>query len=132
MILIDTSGWIEYLNDTRHEVIRDIDYALDNELVCLGDLIYCEILQGIKYKKELRKVKNVFSTLQKEQVGGFEICEKASENYKYLRSRGITVRKTIDIIIGTYCIENGYEIIHNDIDFDHMEEHLGLKSFKAP
>jgi len=132
MILIDTSGWIEYLNDTGHEVIRNIDYALDNELVCLGDLIYCEVLQGIKYKKELRKVKNVFNTLQKERVGGFEICEKASENYKYLRSIGITVRKTIDIIIGTYCIENGYEIIHNDIDFEHMEDHLGLKSFKAP
>ena len=123
MILIDTSGWIEYLNDTKHEVIRDID---------LGDLIYCEVLQVIKYKKELRRVKNVLNTLQKERVGGFEICEKASENYKYLRSRGITVRKTIDIIIGTYCIENGYEIIHNDIDFEHMEEHLGLKSFKAP
>lgn len=132
MILIDTSGWIEYLNDTGHEVVRDIDYALDNELVCLGDLIYCEVLQGIKYKKELRKVKNVFNTLQKERVGGFEICEKASDNYKYLRSIGITVRKTIDIIIGTYCIENGHEIIHNDIDFEHMEEHLGLKSFKAP
>lgn len=132
MILIDTSGWIEYLNDTGHEVIRNIDYALDNELVCLGDLIYCEVLQGIKHKKELRKVKDVFSTLQKERVGGFEICEKTSENYKYLRSIGITVRKTIDIIIGTYCIENGYEIIHNDIDFEHMEKHLGLKSFKAP
>ena len=132
MILIDTSGWIEYLNDSGHEVIRDIDYALDNELVCLGDLIYCEVLQGIKYKKELRKVKNVFITLQKEIMGGFEICEKASENYKYLRSIGITARKTIDIIIGTFCIENGHEIIHNDIDFEHMEEHLGLKLFKAP
>ena len=105
---------------------------MDYELVCLGDLIYCEVLQGIKYKKELRRVKNVFNTLQKERVGGFEICEKASENYKYLRSIGITVRKTIDIIIGTYCIENGHEIIHNDIDFEHMEEHLGLKLFKAP
>ena len=132
MILIDTSGWIECLNDSGHEVIRDIDYALDNELVCLGDLIYCEVLQGIKYKKELRKVKNVFITLQKEIMGGFEICEKASENYKYLRSIGITARKTIDIIIGTFCIENGHEIIHNDIDFEHMEEHLGLKLFKAP
>ena len=132
MILIDTSGWIEYLNGTGHDVIRDIDYALDYELVCLGDLIYCEVLQGIKHKKELRRVKNVLNTLQKERVGGFEICEKASENYKYLRSIGITVRKTIDIIIGTYCIENGHEIIHNDIDFEHMEEHLGLKLFKAP
>jgi len=131
MILIDTSGWIEYFNDTGHEVIKDIDYALDNELVCLGDLIYCEVLQGIKYKKELRSVKNVFNTLQKERVGGFKICEKASENYKYLRSMGITVRKTIDIIIGTYCIEKGHEIIHNDSDFEYIEEHLGLKSFKA-
>ena len=132
MIVIDTSAWIEYFNDTGHEVIRDIECALDNELVCQGDLIYCEVLQGIKHKKDLNKVKNVFNTLHKDIVGDFEICEKASENYKYLRSSGVTVRKTIDVIIGTFCIENGYEIIHNDSDFKPMEEHLGLKRFKAP
>ncbi|MBN2373371.1 PIN domain-containing protein [bacterium] len=131
MIVIDTSAWIEYLNDTGHEVVRDIEWALDNELVCLGDLIYCEVLQGIKQKSELKKIKEVFNTLQRDIVGGFEICEKASENYKYLRSLGVTVRKTIDIIIGTFCIEKGYGIIHNDRDFKYMEEHLGLKSFKA-
>ena len=130
MIVIDTSAWIEYFNDTGHEVVNDIEYALDNELICLGDLIYCEVLQGIKQKREVNKVKNVFNTLHKEIIGGFEICEKASENYKYLRSLGVTMRKTIDEIIGTFCLENGYEIIHNDSYFRYMETHLGLKLFK--
>ena len=132
MVLIDTSAWIEYFNDTGHKVARDIEYALDNEVVCLGDLIYCEVMQGIRNKGELNIVKNVFNTLHKDIVGGFEICEKASENYKFLRSLGVTARKTIDIIIGTFCLENGYAIIHNDRDFKYMEEHLGLKSYKAP
>jgi len=132
MIFIDTSAWIEFFNDTGHEVASNIDYVLDNELVCLGDLVYCEVMQGIKNKKDLNLVKNVFSTLHRDIVGGFDICEKASENYKYLRSSGATVRKTIDIIIGTFCLENGYEIIHNDRDFKYMEKHLGLRSFKLP
>ncbi len=129
MVVIDTSAWIEYFNDTGHKVLKDIDYVLDNDMVCLGDLIYCEILQGIRDKKQLKKVKEVFETLHKDVVGGFEICEKAAENYKYLRSLGVTVRKTIDIIIGTFCLENNYVIIHNDSDFKYMELYLGLRSF---
>ncbi|MGA1841946.1 MAG: PIN domain-containing protein [bacterium] len=130
MILIDTSGWIEYFNNPDHKIIKDIDYGLDNELICLGDLIYCEFLQGVKHKKELMRVKDVFNTLYKERIGGFDICEKAAQNYRFLRSIGITVRKTIDVIIGTFCIEKGYEIIHNDNDFIYMEKNLGLISFK--
>ncbi len=129
MVVIDTSAWISYFNDTGHKVLKDIDYVLDNDMVCLGDLIYCEILQGIRDKKQLKKVKEVFETLHKDVVGGFEICEKAAENYKYLRSLGVTVRKTIDIIIGTFCLENNYVIIHNDSDFKYMELYLGLRSF---
>ena len=89
-------------------------------------------MQGIRNKRELKRLKDIFNTLKKDIIGGFEICEKASENYKYLRSRGVTVRKTIDITIGTFCLENGYKIIHNDSDFRYMERHLGLKPFKAP
>jgi predicted nucleic acid-binding protein len=131
LVVIDTSAWIEFLNDTGHEIVNVLEYALDNELVCLGDLVYCEVLQGIKNKRELNRVKTLFSTLHSDAVGGFEVCARASENYKYLRSTGVTVRKTIDIIIGTFCLENGHEIIHNDRDFKHMEEHLGLKSYQA-
>lgn len=130
MVVIDTSGWIEYLNNTGHEITKDIDSALDNELICLGDLIFCEVLQGIKHKREVREVKQLFNTLHKEIIGGFDLCEKASKNYKYLRSLGITVRKTIDVIIGTFCLERGYNIIHNDVDFRHMENHLGLSSYQ--
>lgn len=129
MIVIDTSAWIEFLNNTDHKIVVDLELALENELICLGDLIYCEILQGIKNKRELNRVKSLFSTLHRETMGGFDICEKASENYKYLRSIGVTVRKTIDLVIGTFCLENGHEIIHNDRDFKVMEKHLGLKAY---
>ena len=95
MIVVDTSAWIEYFNNTGHKIIKDIDYVLDNELICLGDLIYCEVLQGIRDDKELREVKRVFNTLHKEIVGGFDICERASENYKYLRSLGITAKNML-------------------------------------
>jgi predicted nucleic acid-binding protein len=132
MVVIDTSAWIEFLNDTGHEIVNVLEYALDNELVCLGNLVYCEVLQGIKNKRELNRVKSLFSTLHRDPVGGFDICERAAENYKYLRSTGVTVRKTTDIIIGTFCLENGHEIIHNDRDFKHMEAHLGLKSYQVP
>ena len=131
MLLIDTSGWIEYFNNADHKIVKDIDYALDNEFICLGDLIYCEVLLGIKHTKELKRVKDVFDTLHKETIGGFDICEKAAKNYRYLRSIGITVRKTMDVIIGTFCIEKGYEIIHLDNDFLYMEKNLGLNSFKS-
>ncbi len=131
MVVIDTSAWIEFLNDTGHEIVTVLEYALDNELICLGDLVYCEVLQGIKNKRELNRVKSLFSTLHREPIGGFDMCERASENYKYLRSTGVTVRKTIDVIIGTFCLENGHEIIHNDRDFKHMEEHLGLKPYQT-
>ncbi|MGR3176478.1 MAG: type II toxin-antitoxin system VapC family toxin [Candidatus Anammoxibacter sp.] len=106
MVVIDTSAWIEYFNNTGHEIITDIDCALDNDLIYLGDLIYCEVLQGIKHQRELHTVKEFFNTLHKESIGGFEICEKASKNYKRLRTLGVTVRKTIDVMIGTFCLEN--------------------------
>ena len=104
MVVIDTSAWIEFLNDTGHPVVDDIEHALDNELVCLGDLIFCEVLQGIRDTRERKKVKSLFGTMHREAMGGLAICEKASDNYRHLRSLGLPVRKTIDMIIGTLSL----------------------------
>ena len=129
MILADTSVWIDYFKgvDSKHTNI--LDNCIQNEIVIIADLIMIEILQGIPlaqnkiyddFKQELEKFE-CYSLLEK------NITLQTIYNYRYLRSNGITIRKTIDVIIGTLCIENKFEIIHNDRDFDPMEELIGLK-----
>jgi predicted nucleic acid-binding protein len=130
LVIVDSSAWIEYFRDSGHVIIKDIEHALEHDVIVLGDLIYCEILQGIKSINEERRVKFILTSLYPRIIGGFAICEKAAQNYKLLRAKGATIRKTIDVIIGTFCIENNYSIIHNDRDFGPLEKILGLKNFK--
>ena len=130
MIIIDTSAWIEYFNNGIPQVVNAVDNSLNYELVGIGDLIYCEIIQGIKSPKFRRDVSSLLLSLPQYNMVGFDIAEKAAENYRLLRSKGITVRKTIDVLIGTFCIEHRFELVHRDRDFDPMEKHLGLKVLK--
>ncbi|OGJ87355.1 MAG: hypothetical protein A2268_14470 [Candidatus Raymondbacteria bacterium RifOxyA12_full_50_37] len=127
MIIIDTSAWIEYFNNGIPRVVQKVDEALEGEIVGIGDLVYCEVLQGIRYRHEWDQISTLFNSLTRCPMVGFPIAEKASRNYTILRSKGITIRKTIDVIIGTYCVENGLGLIHNDRDFDIMSPYLGLK-----
>lgn len=130
MIFIDTSAWIEYFRNGKPSIVALIDSALSNNLVAIGDLVYCEIMQGIPLKKERDYVGPLLLSLPKFEMVGFERAEKTAENYRILRSKGITVRKTIDVMIGTFCAENKFPIIHNDRDFDLMAPHIGLEAFK--
>ena len=127
MVLIDTSAWIEFLNDGRPDIAQRVDEALENEVVTMGDLIYCEVMQGIYGHRERQSVADLFLSLPRFDLCGFAIAETASANYRLLRSKGITVRKTIDVIIGTFCIENEMTLIHNDVDFTRMAPVLGLR-----
>ena len=95
----------------------------------MGDIVYCEVMQGLASKKDRDSVDELFGALAKYEMMNFEIAERAAANYRFLRSKGSTVRKTIDVIIGTFCIENDFPIIHWDRDFDLMEQHLGLKCY---
>ncbi len=128
MVLIDTSAWIEFLNDGRQDVAHRVEDALESEIVAIGDLIYCEVMQGLHGQKKRVEVSDLLRSLPRFDLCGFEIAEKASANHRHLRSRGITIRKTIDVIIGTFCIENDLILIHNDIDFTRMASALGLKT----
>ncbi len=130
MIIIDTSAWIEYFNNGIPQVVNTVDNSLNYELVGMGDLIYCEIVQGIKSAKFRRDVSSMLLSLPQYNMVGFDIAEKAAANYRFLRSKGITVRKTIDVLIGTFCIEHRFELVHRDRDFDPMEKYLGLKVLK--
>lgn len=127
MIMVDTSAWIEFFNDGDPSVVALVDQALREELVVIGDLVYCEILQGLHNPQERRMIADILLALPQFDLVGFPLAEKAANNYRHLRSRGLTIRKTIDVLIATFCIEYEMELIHHDRDFTHFASELGLR-----
>jgi hypothetical protein len=127
MIIVDTSAWVEYFQDGDPSVVEKLDRILDQDLVAIGDLVYGEVMQGIRSERERAKVSALLLGLPQFEMAGFRIAERSAQNYRLLRSRGLTVRKTIDVIIGTFCSENGFSLVHHDRDFDLMAPHLGLE-----
>ena len=127
MILVDTSAWIEYFRNGVPSVVRKVEKCLGEEDVAIGDLIYCEIMQGIYSETQRKQVEEMFLSLPRFEMVGFEVASKSAANYRLLRSKGVTVRKTIDVIIGTFCVEHDLPLIHHDRDFDLMAAHIGLK-----
>ena len=126
MVIVDTSAWIEYFRDGLPRVANKVDLCLEQDLVGIGDLIYCEVLQGIRSPREKSEVSGLLLSLPQFNMVGFNMAEKSAANYRLLRSRGVTVRKTIDVLIGTFCAEHGLQLIHHDSDFDLMAKHIGL------
>ena len=126
MILIDTSAWIEFFRGGDSIAARKVDQSLETDLVGIGDLIYCEVMQGVRFDRQKREIADIFRSLPRLEMVGFHIAEIAALNYRTLRSKGLTVRKTIDVLVGTFCAENGYTLIHCDRDFDLMAPHIGL------
>jgi predicted nucleic acid-binding protein len=127
MIVVDTSVWIDYVNGAITPQTDTLDIELDNRRVVTGDLIIVEFLQGFREDKHLREAKDLMDSLEYYDFAGKEIAIKAAHNYRKLRQNGMTVRKTMDVLIATFCIENGFELLHNDRDFDSMEKVLGLR-----
>ena len=127
MVIVDTSAWIEYLSDGHQDTVLKVDRALSQRLVGIGDLIYCELMQGVDDPREYARVSGLLQSLPHYELVGFTMAKKSAENYRMLRTRGLTIRKTIDVLIGTFCAEHGHELIHHDRDFDLMAPHIGLK-----
>jgi len=127
MIVADTSVWIDYLKGIEAPHTEILDQELLNNRIITGDIIIAEFLQGFKNEKDYIQAKNIMNALEYHDFVGKNIAFKAAQNFRKLRKKGITVRKTIDVIIATFCIENNLQLIHNDRDFDPMEQHLGLK-----
>jgi len=126
MVIVDTSAWVEYLQDGHASVVKKVDDCLGQDLVGIGDLIYCEVMQGIRSSRQRGQVSSLLLSLPQFEMVGFGIAEKSAENYRLLRSKGVTIRKTIDVLIGTFCAEHGFQIVHNDSDFTLMAKHIGL------
>ena len=127
MILVDSSVWIDYFRGTETPQVDVLDGLLGRTRLAIGDLIVVEVLQGVRDEKEFNLVRKTLDAFTQVELVGYDIAVKAARNYRALRGMGITVRKTIDSIIATRCIESGLTLLHSDRDFLPFVQHLGLK-----
>lgn len=128
MIFVDSSVLIDYFNGTDNWQVEKFDEILGKEIVVIGDYILVEVLQGFRNDKDYETAKRTLGSFPCLNICGEDIAIKSASNFRVLRKKGITIRKTIDVIIGTFCIENDLTLLHNDKDFFPLEKHLGLKS----
>ena len=129
MILVDSSVWIDHLRNAVTRPVSQLRSLISREEELLvGDLILCEILQGLRTDTEAKLVEEALREFEVVSLVGPELAVKAAANYRFLRSRGFTIRRTIDLIIGTFCIERGHFLLHGDRDFSPMAQYLGLQT----
>jgi predicted nucleic acid-binding protein len=126
VIVVDSSVWIDFLKGHNSRQVEYLLAALGSEDIIVGDLMLCEILQGLESERAASEVETLLRNFEIVPMAGEAIAVAAARNYRSLRRRGITIRKTIDLLIGTWCIENGSPLLHNDSDFRPMARHLGL------
>ena len=127
MILVDSSVWIDYFRSADTAQVALLDSLFGRSPLAVGDLIAAEVLQGVRDDREYRLVKRTLDAFDHLDLVGYDLAVKASENHRLLRSKGITVRKTIDTLIATRCIEDGHTLLHADRDFLPFVEYLGLR-----
>lgn len=127
MILVDSSVWIDYFRGAASLPTDRLDRLLGVEPLGIGDLMLLEILQGARSQSEIRRVRRLLNALDCFPLLGRDMALRAAANYRALRARGITVRKTIDNIIATFCIHHGYGLLFGDRDFEPFVAHLGLR-----
>lgn len=126
MVIVDTTVWIDYLRGVRSKETDYFDRELSRQRFGLTDLILCETLQGVGDEKSFTRVLGGLRHFELFETGGAELAIEAARNFRRLRKHGHTVRKTIDCLIGTFCLRHGHSLLHRDRDFDHFEKFLGL------
>ena len=131
MIVVDSSVWIDFLKGRNASHVAALQAALGKDEIIVGDLMLCEVLQGLETERAARQVESLLRRFEILPMAGDAIAVAAARNFRSLRRRGITVRKTIDLLIGTWCIENRRPLLHNDNDFRPMAQHLGLVEVPA-
>jgi len=126
VIVVDSSVWIDFLNGRNAPHVQRLRMVLGAQEVVVGDSMLCEVLQGLDNERAAREVEALLRRFEIVPMAGDAIAVVAARNFRSLRRRGITIRKTIDLLIGTWCIENRAPLLHNDSDFRPMARHLGL------
>ena len=128
MILIDSSVWIAYFNGVISPETDRLDSLLGAMPVCTGDIVLTEVLQGFRRDEDFAIAKDLLSSLPVYSMLNTELAYKSADNYRLLRKKGFTVRKTIDVIIATFCIENDFALLHCDKDFLPFHQTFGLRN----
>jgi predicted nucleic acid-binding protein len=128
VIVVDTSVWIDYFNGVPTPQVDLLDELLGRRVLAVGDLILAELLQGFATEQDANRALRLLEPLEFVEMAGRDVAIQSAANYRRLRRRGVTVRKTMDMLIGTYCLMHDHEILHNDRDFDLLARHLGLKT----
>jgi predicted nucleic acid-binding protein len=126
VIVVDSSVWIDFLNGRTAPHVDRLRAILGTDEIIVGDLMLCEVLQGLDGERAARQVESLLRRFEIVPMAGEAIAIVAARNFRSLRKQGITVRKTIDLLIGTWCIENRTPLLHNDSDFRPMAQYLGL------
>lgn len=130
MILVDSSVWIDYFNGKATEKTDWLDSAIGDKEIIVGDIILAEVLQGFQNDSDFRTAQKLLLDFPFMEMFGQEIAIKSALNYRFLRKNGVTVRKTLDVMIGTFCIHYNFPLLHDDRDFIPMEKYLKLKTVK--
>jgi len=128
MIFVDSSVWIDYFNGKTSPEVEKLDSLLGAEPISTGDLILAEVLQGFRSDKDYKTAKSLLTSLTIFNMLDTNIAIKSADNFRLLRKKGITVRKTVDTIIATFCIQNKLSLLHTDKDFRPFHKHLHLKN----
>ncbi len=126
MILVDSRVWIDYFRGVATPQVDKLDTLLGSELVAIGDLILTEVLQGFTIDRDSERALRMLRPLALIQIGGRDLALQGARNFRTLRTHGVTVRKTMDTLIATRCIESGLTLLYSDRDFDPFVAHLGL------
>jgi predicted nucleic acid-binding protein len=127
MLVVDSTVWIDFFNGVDTPQTDYLNEIADQTPIVIGDLILAEVLQGFRDDSDFEKARRAFGKYIQTEMVNPELALQSARNYRMLRRKGVTVRKTIDSLIATYCIENEHTLLHNDRDFDAYEKHLGLR-----
>ena len=132
MTVVDSSVWISYFSSSvETDKTKALDRLLSRDRIVVGDLILTEVLQGFRAERDYRTAKSLLLSLEYRDMTSRELAIRSADNYRWLKKRGVTVRRTIDVLIATFCLAEDLPLLHDDQDFLPFEEYLGLRSVVA-
>lgn len=131
-IFVDSSVWVNFFNDIQSSKVDLLGGLLGTAPLVLGDLVVSEVLQGFREDRDFERAKEALLRFPIHSMGGLDLALASASNYRMLRRKGITVRKTIDCWIATFCLRHGLELLHDDRDFEPFATHLGLRVVELP
>lgn len=126
-LVVDSLVWVDFFNGHRTSETNRLDAYLGSERIILGDLVRCEVLRGFRHTTDAGRADRFLDLCEPAIFGGHHIARRAAHHYRTLRTHGISIRKTIDLLIATWCLEHDMKLLHNDRDFHPMTRHLGLR-----